>query len=467
MPMTRTRTTPSPPAGLASSVSPSTTLTARAAKASDGCAGDSTAPGSTAAGGSGCPNSSRPARIAAAANPAAASVRRCMRRFCRWSATKRLTPDRPVDSPTSGEESMAAYPRSIAVHTPLPVGAASTRGTPRLTPRPPPPQAPGMPKVTPVSPALAALIHEQDGVVTAGQLATHGFSRDTLDRRVASGRWQRLVPGTVLTVSGEPTRRQRLVAAILWGGDGAAIDGPDACDWHGLRPDWLELRRVHIVVPRPSPARSQMFVTVRRAMADITLGGRTLVPYVDAATAVIVAARGARTKRQAIALLSRALQTGLVDLGDLATAREAIGHKWCASVDEALLAVGVGLRSASEYDCRQLILTSCVPEPLWNPWLDLGDGSSLVSPDALWVEAGLVHETNGRAYHAWGLAFDEMQARHDRLTAAGLIVLHNSPRRIKRDPAGVRAEIERAHARYAGRGLPAGVRLVPPPGNGG
>src|SRR3954466_3774835 len=249
MPMTRTRTTPSPPAGRASGGAPATPLPARGAKASDGCAGDSTAPGSTAAGGSGCPSSSRPARIAATANPAAASVRRRMPRFCRWSATKRLTLDRLVDSPTSGEESMAAYPRSIAVHTPLRAGAASTRGTPRLTPRPPPPQAPGMPKVTPVSPALAAVIHEQDGVVTAGQLAAHGFSRDALDRRVASGRWQRLLPGTVLTVSREPTRRQRLVAAVLWGGAGAAVDGPDACDWHGLRPEWLQLGRVHIVVP--------------------------------------------------------------------------------------------------------------------------------------------------------------------------------------------------------------------------
>lgn len=318
-----------------------------------------------------------------------------------------------------------------------------------------------MPKVTRISPVLAALIEEQDGVITTRQLAAHGFSRDALDRRVASGRWQRLLPRTILTTSGVPTRRQRLYAAAFWGGDGAAIDGPDACDWHGLRLTGSGPDRVHIVVPRLSPARTQGFVKVRRAVAEISIDGRTVVPYVDAATAVVVAARGARTTRSAIALLSRALQTGLVDLAQLGAARSSIGDKWCAPVDAALVAVGVGLRSPAEHDARAVFLASRVlPAPRWNQWLDLGDGGGPLCADALWDEAAMVHETNGRDYHAWGLAFEEMQARHDRLTAAGFVVLHNSPRRIRSSPDAVRAEVERAYARYAGRGLPPGVRLL-------
>src|SRR5436305_346946 len=80
--MIRTRTSPAPPAGDAISVSPSTTLSTRAANASGGIAGDSTAPGSTAAGADGPPSSSCPARTAATARPAAAKVRRRIGRWC-------------------------------------------------------------------------------------------------------------------------------------------------------------------------------------------------------------------------------------------------------------------------------------------------------------------------------------------------------------------------------------------------
>jgi hypothetical protein len=321
-----------------------------------------------------------------------------------------------------------------------------------------------MPKVTPVSPHLRAVIDDQDGLVTVDQLLANGFSPDAIQRRVGKGVWQRLLPGVILTVSGQPTRRQRLVGAFLWAGPTSAIDGPDACDWYGVRPSWFDLGTVHVVVGQGSSARTQSYVRVRRATAEVHIGGQTMVRYVDPGAALIVAARGARTERDAIAVLSRGLQLGMVSVDDLRAARENIGDKWCRRVDGALLAVGVGLRSAGEVDARDVVTGSLIlPEPLWNQWLDLGDGGPLVCADALWKDAGMLHETNGRAYHAWGLSFDDMQARHDRLTAAGLIALHNSPTRLRRQPDAVRRELERCYLLYAGRGLPQGVRLVSPP----
>ena len=325
-----------------------------------------------------------------------------------------------------------------------------------------------MPRVTPVTPALRALLTAQDGVVHVGQLERHAFSRDAARSRVRCGAWQRLLPGVLLTVSGEPTRRQRLVAAVLWAGPGAAVDGVDACDWYGVRPAGFSSGLVHVVVPFGRPARTASFVVVRRSVGEINIGSRGLVPYVDAATAFVVAARTARTDRQAIATLSRGLQEGLVTTHDLARAREAIGDKWCRGVDSALVAVGVGLRSPAERDTRDLVLSSrALPEPLWNQWLDLGDGGPPICSDALWIEAGMMHETNGRQYHAWGLAFEDMQRRHDRATAAGLIALHNSPSRIRRAGPAVLRELEQTYARYAGRGLPSGVVLLDPPTNCG
>jgi hypothetical protein len=315
-----------------------------------------------------------------------------------------------------------------------------------------------------MTPALTALLSEQDGVASVTQLRTDGVGRNSVCHRVQIRRWQWLLPGVVLAGSGEPTRRQKVIAAWLWAGADSAIDGASACFWYGLRHNTFDPTRVHVVVPYGSAARTQAFVVVRRTISDIVIGTRTSVPYVDPATAVIVAARGTANTRSAIALLSTALQTGLSTLGDLQAARERLGDKWCRDVDGALVAVGVGLRSPAERDAHDLIVSSrALPTPLWNQWLDLGDGQGPVCVDALWVEAAMVHETNGRRYHAWGNAFEDMQARHDRMTAAGLIVLHNSPARIRRKGPLVVAELERTHARYAGQGLPPGVRLLDAP----
>jgi very-short-patch-repair endonuclease len=83
-----------------------------------------------------------------------------------------------------------------------------------------------------------------------------------------------------------------------------------------------------------------------------------------------------------------------------------------------------------------------------------------VSPDALWEQAALVHETNGREFHAGHDDFDSMQERHDAMTAAGLTVLHSSPRQLRDDAARVVAQVEACYLRGAGKGLPPGIVIL-------
>jgi hypothetical protein len=320
-----------------------------------------------------------------------------------------------------------------------------------------------MPSTTRLSAQLLALIEEQDGVVTTNQLQADGFSSDAVYRKCRSKQWQWMLPGVVLTVSGTSTRRQRLIGAHLWAGVDSLVDGVDACDWYGVGPAWMNRDTVHVVTPWGSRARSRDFVVVRRSLAEVIVSSRGRVPYVDPATALVVGARGARFERQATALLSRGLQQGIVDLGQLRDARDRIGHKWCGAVDAALRAVGVGLRSPAEKDARDLILTSRIlPEPLWNQWLDLGDGGSPVCVDALWKDASMVHEVNGKRYHAWAEQFVDMHARNKRLTAAGLVAIGSAPVEIRTQRPATLDGIERTYARNAGRGMPAGITLIDP-----
>ena len=316
----------------------------------------------------------------------------------------------------------------------------------------------------PITSALAALLHEQDGLASARQLGAHGFDDFAVSRRVRSGIWQRPLPGVVATFSGTPTRRQLLVAGWLYAGPDSAIDGTDACDWYGVRTDGFQLDRVHVVAPSTSTVRSTGFLVVRRAISEIRIGSRGAVPYVDAPTAFIVAARGARTTRSAVSTLSRGLQLGLITTSELRDARERIGDKWCRPVDGALVAVGVGLRSPAEVDYHDLVGTSLVlPQPRWNQWLDLGDHGPWVCVDGLLDDAGMALEVIGKKYHAWGEQYEKTQARKERLQAAGLLVAEATPTRIRTRSAALLASLERTYLLHAGRGMPGGVRLVDPP----
>lgn len=322
-----------------------------------------------------------------------------------------------------------------------------------------------MPRVTAVSAPLRDLLDRQSDVVTVAQLVSCGFPRTVAFRRAREGRWRQLLPAVMLTAPTAPTRTQLQIAAWLYGGPASAIDGADACRWHGMR--LPPSPPVHLVAPVTSSARSRGFVVVRRTVGEIRVRSRgAAVPYVELPTALIVAARNLRTERDAVALLSRALQEGLTTVGQLHVARQCIGDKWCRPVDGALVAVGVGVRSPAEADFRRLVLGSRVlPEPWWNQWLHLDDGGSDLCVDGLWADAGMVGEVLGKTYHAWGQQYDDTIARKERLQAMGLVVAEATPAHIRRHGSAVIDTLERTYRLHRGRGLPDGVRLIDGPGN--
>jgi len=221
---------------------------------------------------------------------------------------------------------------------------------------------------------------------------------------------------------------------------------------------------VQLVVPYSSSARSRDFVVVRRSNVIVRAKGSGLVRYVDAATAAVVAARGAADERAAVALLARPLQRALVTADDLVAAHMHAPPRGAAVVARALEHLLVGVRSAGEVDARCLVESSRVlPQVRWNTWLRLPDGGSLVCVDGLIRDAGIVLEVNGRQYHAWALDFEDTEARQLRLTSCGLVVAPLTPRRMRIARREVLHELERTYLASRGRGLPPGVELVSAP----
>lgn len=318
-----------------------------------------------------------------------------------------------------------------------------------------------MPRTCPIDPAFRHLVQAQDQVVTRKQALEHGLTRNAIAHRKEYDGWQQLVSGVYLCHRGEPARRQLLVAAHLYAGEHSAIDDVDACAYYGVKAAAIDDGFVHVAVPADSAVRSRGFVVVRRTSSAFAVRQTRLLRYIHPADAVIAAARRRTTERAALALLSDAVQRRVTTYEELVRAHVQASPRNARLTDNALAHVGAGVRSAPEGGFRTLAESSTVLPPLlYNCRLRLPSGR-IVSPDALALDAGLVHETNGRRAHDREDLFEDMQERHDGMTASGLIVLHNAPRRIWLRGREVLSEFERTYLRYASRGLPPGVVLLP------
>jgi hypothetical protein len=274
-------------------------------------------------------------------------------------------------------------------------------------------------------------------------------------------RWQVILPGVYATFTGEITQRHKQRAALLHAGDGSMLTDLTGLRLHRIpylpadpvtrvlvRDDVQRASRDSIVIRRTTRLPPPVFLDgfpvapAHRALCDF------LLRYPDHRVALAVAAAAVQ--------LGRVSVSQLIDEARLGPARGR--PRLCRVIND----LGAGVRSAPENDFRQLVLASRVlPEPLWNCLLRLPDGRE-ISPDALFTDAGLVHETNGRKYHSGDEAFDDMQERHDAMTAAGLTVLHNPPHRIRSESGVVIAQVEECHTRDGGRGLPPGVVILRP-----
>jgi len=306
---------------------------------------------------------------------------------------------------------------------------------------------------------LGRLLAGQDYVLHRDQAVAAGMSRSALRHRFATG-WRPLLPGVYLTHPGEPSRRQRLVAGLLYAGPDAAIDSVDACHFYGLKATRPDETLIHVAVHRTSPVRSVHWLVVRHSSAAFAVRSTELLRYVDPATAVIAATRLMSSRRAVLAVLSDASQRGIADVADLVAANHRGPRRNAAMAREALVQLDAGVRSVAEARFRGLAEAAPgLPRLMYNPLIRLPDGSR-IRPDALAPDAPLIHETNGAIAHRRQDLFEDMQRRHDALTAAGFTVLHNTPRRIRDDGHRVIREFDQCYRRLAKTGWPDGVVLL-------
>jgi len=312
----------------------------------------------------------------------------------------------------------------------------------------------------PIDAALELLLHAQESVISREQALRAGLSRRAVEHRLATRAWQRVLPSVYVVGLRKPSRIQAQVAALLHAGDGAALDDVDACICAGLTAVPFVKGRVYVAAPEQSSARSCAFVVVRRVRKPFVTLPSGSVRYLEPAAALIAMSRRLRSPDRVLASFSEAIRRRITTHDELVAAHLSGPPRHLALAADALEDTAEGVWSVAEGWFRRLAIGRPeLPPLLYNRRLQLPDGRVLV-PDALAVDAGLVHETNGRGAHEREDLFESMQQRHDALTTAGLILLHNSPRRLRNRGQTVIGEFCTCYLANAGRGLPPGVVLL-------
>ncbi len=275
--------------------------------------------------------------------------------------------------------------------------------------------------------------------------------RSTITRQVApGGRWQRLLPGVYLTVTGTVTQDQRQIAALLYAGPRSLITGPAAVRRHRLHSAGPDV--VDVLIPWACRRQSTGFVRVHRTRR---MPDRTFVTgpirFAKPARAVADAARSLTRFDDVRQVVCDAVQRRACTVAELAEELQAGPAKGATLFRDALAEIGDGVRSVAEADARLLILRSDLPKPMFNARLHDADGVFIATVDAWWQEAGVAAEVDSRAYHLGAEDQDRTTERHDRLIAHGIFPLHFPPKRIRTDGPGVISDIRSAIAKGLAR----------------
>jgi hypothetical protein len=255
------------------------------------------------------------------------------------------------------------------------------------------------------SPELRRELKNRGGVIDVAT-AMRYLSWREIRCRVESGQWQRVARAVLVTHNGPLTERQRLEAALLWGGPGAALGGFAAARIDGLR--WLDgsMTQTDLLIPpgrknRPSPEFLDVVTHYSGMLAEQDVHPLRAPRRTRIERSLIDAASWAPNERLAVAVITAGEQQGLTVPDKLravlARDQTRFRHKLiAATIDD----IEGGNHSISELDFTRLVVRAFrlpLPERQWTR-LDANGHRRYL--DVAWPEWKVVAEIDG-SQHFW------------------------------------------------------------------
>ena len=279
-------------------------------------------------------------------------------------------------------------------------------------------------------------------------------SKTIYHRCLPGGPWQRLLPGIILLHNGPPTRREMVVAALLYTGAGAMVTGAEACRRYGLRvPEQFPETDVHVLIPHERRILSSEFVTVertRRLPNAWVRKGLPLAPIVRATTDTV---RRIRVVEPIGSLLVEAVQRGACAPAELAKELNR-GTRRGTALPRRLLREWMDIRSVAEADAKLLARRLAAGPSHWNPDLYDEAGRYVGCPDGWWEEVALAWEIDSFDFHFLRKDYARTMRRNNRYGAAGIVLVQTLPSQLRDDPEGVLRDLEAAYRVAAARPRP-------------
>jgi very-short-patch-repair endonuclease len=290
--------------------------------------------------------------------------------------------------------------------------------------------------------SIEELAAAQHGLVSRSQLNQLGINRGVIDHRVAVGKWQRMQPG-VYRIAGAPeTGKQRLMAAVLWAGEGAVASHHAAAALHQL--DGFVEGPIEISSTRALKSSGDSVVLHRVktfGVADVTVVDG--IPVTSAARTIVdlAGAVGIPNRAGAVGLsdLERALDSGLRQRmftltrmeWEIRQSRGKRGVKELTNLVEERKRYGVP-ETELERDFIRLIKRSALEMPQCQYRI-----AGVGRVDFVYPEDKLAIETDGYAWHSDPDAFQKDRARDQELLRLGWRVLRFTKQDIRDRPAQV------------------------------
>jgi very-short-patch-repair endonuclease len=315
-----------------------------------------------------------------------------------------------------------------------------------------------------LDPSLAAIAARQHGTIARRQVVELGGDRRLVARRVAAGRWLRLSRDVVAVAGSPPTWRRAAWALHLEAGPRSALRGASAAALLGLLDRWPDA--LEVVVPRGHDHHTTLgrvreaatlpaeHVTMVEGLACTTVA-RTVFDLAGDPPANLRSPTGRPFHAQHVErLVDRALARRLVTVAQLRAVLDDVGARGrpgTAVLRDLLQGWAAGhVPTESELEGRflQLCRDHGLPEP--RPQVRLGAHAVIGRVDFAYLDAGLVVELDGAAFHDGPLEREADRRRDNELAALGLRVLRLRWADVTERPEAVAALVRAALAAAAG-----------------
>jgi hypothetical protein len=287
---------------------------------------------------------------------------------------------------------------------------------------------------------LHALEVGREGVASHRELMAAGVARSTIGHRIApGGRWQRMHPGVVLLHRGVPTRRERLIAALTFAGDGAVVSGAAALALHGL--SQLDVEHILVLVAHERRRHSHGTVVIERTRRLPAAVHRSGIPLAPLSRSVVDACRRIESVNAVRNLVSDAVQNHRLALADLAVELDAAARQRTAVSRAVLTEMGTGVRFAAEARARELVLRDGLRGAEFNVEVLDRDGRVVTIPDGYFPELACGYQIDSRRWHMSPQSYERTLRARGYAARFGIILLSVTPSRVFDDPDGFLADL--------------------------